>query len=253
MKDIVPDTNVMVTTTEHDLISHEKAYVKMDTGCVWTYLLHDGVRVGIAFLGSAHFAVDAIAETSVGAIGESVTGTLEGIQLYLGKNDLESLSRPASTEDLKAHEFNDSDAFTKAVNSAIKAEINGDLDRKFDVDTHTCVFIGKDSDNKTVILVVKEGADIVFTHGKTVFVVGKENLVSVSKSGVVITRPGGRDIVIGKGGIHGLDNLVDIGPIVTQSVNQAMDGLRGLKSLKSIKKSRRNHQYDDLDSFDWDD
>ena len=83
MKNLKPDTNAMVVTEEYDIISHEKAYVRMEPGCVWVYLLEDDKRVGIAYVGPSKFAVDAIAETDMGAMGESVTDTLEGIKCSL--------------------------------------------------------------------------------------------------------------------------------------------------------------------------
>ena len=48
MKNLKPDTNVMVVTQEYEIISHEKAYVKMDAGCVWVSLLDDDTKVGLA-------------------------------------------------------------------------------------------------------------------------------------------------------------------------------------------------------------
>ncbi|MFX1485149.1 MAG: hypothetical protein ACFFCP_18365, partial [Promethearchaeota archaeon] len=72
---------------------------------------------------------------------------------------------------------------------------------------------------------------------------------------VVVSNSDGKQIIVGKNSIVGLDNFLDIGPIVTRSVAGAMKGLRGLKSLKSMKHSMRGFPYtwDNVDDFDWKD
>jgi hypothetical protein len=86
-------------------------------------------------------------------------------------------------------------------------------------------------------------------------VLGDDNLVSVSKSGVVVSNREGKQVIVGKSGVVGLDNFLDIGPIVTRSVSSAMRGLKGLKSLKSMKHTMRGFPYawDNVDDFDWED
>jgi hypothetical protein len=255
MMKLVPDTNVMVTTEEHDIISHEKAYVRMQAGCVWVYLLEDGARVGVAFMGPSRFAVDAIAETDVGAMGESVVGTLDGVQFYVGNHSLEDTSGPATSSHLGAQGFNSAESLVSAVKVAIEDQLNGHKNKtKIDKKPTSKIFLGRDADKKSVVLVI-DGKGLVFTHGKTAFVLGDNNMVSVSKSGVAITNREGKNLIVGKGGIVGLDNFLDIGPIVTRSVSDAMKGLKSLKSMKSMKRSMRGFPYtwDDVDDFDWED
>ena len=255
MKRLVPDRNVMVTTEEHDIISHEKAYVRMEAGCVWVYLLDDGARVGLAFVGPSRFAVDAIAETDVGAMGESVVGTLDGVQFYIGNHALEEFSGPATSTHLGALGFNSPESLVSAVKAAIEDQLNGDKHKtKIDKKQKSRIFLGRDLGKKSVVLVIDDKG-LVFTHGRTAFVLGDDNMVSVSKSGVAITNRDGKNLIVGKGGIVGLDNFLDIGPIVTRSVSDAMKGLKSLKSMKSMKRSMRGFPYawDDVDDFDWED
>lgn len=256
MKRITPDSNVMVTTQEIDIISHEKAYVRMSPGCVWSYLLQDGVRVGVAFSGPSRFAVDAIAETDMGAMGESITGELSGVQLFIGPASLENISRNAERLDTQDQGYGDFEAFTKAIETAIHDHINGDS-KKTTIDSgkDSKIFFGLDSNNKKLLLVLSEDKGLVFTYDKSVFVLGDDELVSVSKSGVVVSNKDGKQIIVGKGGVVGLDNFLDIGPIITESVTSAMKGLKGLKSLKSMKHSMKGFPYawDDVDDFDWED
>ena len=246
----------MVTTQEIDIISHEKAYVRMSEGCIWAYLLQDGVRVGIAFAGPSRFAVDAIAETDMGAMGESITGILSGVQLFVGSSFLENISKSAESSDTKKQGFQDSEAFTKEIESTIHEHLNGENKKtKIDSKKDSKIFFGTDSNKKNLILVLSEEKGLVFTYGKSVFVLDDDNLVSVSKSGVVVSSKEGRQIIVGKNGVSGLDNFQDIGPIITQSVNSAMKSLKGLKSLKSMKHSMKGFPYvwDNVDDFDWED
>jgi hypothetical protein len=257
MKRIIPDSDVMVTTQEIEIISHEKAYVRMDAGCVWSYLLEDGVRVGVAFSGPSKFAVDAIAETKMGAMGESVTGSLVGVQLFFGATSLENISKNADISDLQNQEFNSSDAFTKSIESTIEDLMDSkDTRTKFDSKKEAWIFFGKDTSEKKVLLVLSEKKGLVFIYGKLVHVVSEDNLVSVSEAGLVVSNPDGKQLIVNRDGVVGLDSYVDIGPIVTQSVAGAMRGLKGLKSLKSMKSMhhyRRGPPYESVDDFDWDD
>lgn len=256
MKKITPDNIVMVTTEEIDIISHEKAYVKMSAGCLWSSLLQDGVRVGVAFVGPSRFAVDAIAETDMGAMGESITGELSGVQLFIGATSLENISKNAESPDTQSQGYQSAESFTKAIEATIHELINGENKQtKIDSKKDSKIFFGTDSNEKKMLLVLSEDKGLVFTYGKSVFVIGDDNLVSVSKSGVVVSSKEGKQIIVGKGGIVGLDNFLDIGPIITQSVTSAMKGLKGLKSLKSMKQTMKGFPYafDDVDSFDWED
>jgi hypothetical protein len=256
MKKITPDGNVMVTTQEIDIISHDKAYVRMSAGCVWAYLLQDGVRVGVAFAGPSRFAVDAIAETDMGAMGESITGDLSGVQLFIGATSLENISKNAESSDTQTQGFHDTGSFVQAIETTINDHLNGDNKKtKIDKKKDSKIFFGVDTNKKKLLIVLSDEKGLVFTYGKSVFVLGDDNLVSVSKSGVVVSSKEGRQIIVGKGGIIGTDNFLDIGPIVTKSVTSAMRGLKGLKSLKSMKHSFRGFPYawDNVDDFDWED
>lgn len=254
MKNLRPDTTVMVITEEHEIISHEKAFVKMEAGCVWVYLLENEKRVGVAYAGPSRFAVDAIAETDMGAIGESVTDTLDGVQLFIGPSSLDNISKSAESSDLQNQGFHDVGTFTDDIEVTIKDHWNGD-DKKTSIDSkeESKIFFGTDSEKTKVLLVLGEEKGLVFTHGKLVYVLGDDNMVSVSKSGVVITNSDGKQLIVSKGGISGLDSFVDIGPIVTRSVAGAMKGLKGIKSMKPMIRTVSSYPYENVDDFDWKD
>jgi hypothetical protein len=254
MKRLIPDTNVMILTEDYNLISHDKAIVKLEAGCVWVHLLEDNRQVGAAFIGPSNFAVDAIAETKIGAMGESVTGSLEGVQLYIGNVSFESISKIAEDSDLQKQGFKDAQSFVVEIESTIKDQLNGDHSQtRIDQKEQSQIFFGRDSEKVKLIIVLSKEKGLVFTYKKQVFVLGDDSMVSVSKSGVIVTGKNGKQLIVGKSGIHGLDSIMDIGPIVTESVTEAMKSLKGLKSLKSMKQTMKDFPYDNVDDFDWDD
>ncbi|MHA1950681.1 MAG: hypothetical protein ACW987_12520, partial [Candidatus Thorarchaeota archaeon] len=158
---------------------------------------------------------------------------------------------------LQKRDYNTSDAFTKAVESTIDDLMHGkDSKTNFDNKKETWIFFGKDTTEKKILLVLSEKKGLVFIYGKMVHVVGEDNLVSVSKSGVVVSNRDGKQLIVSNDGISGLDSFVDIGPIVTGAVSGAMRGLKGLKGLKSMKHMRQyggGSPYESVDNFDWDD
>ncbi|MFX1560629.1 MAG: hypothetical protein ACFFBL_08565, partial [Promethearchaeota archaeon] len=174
--------------------------------------------------------------------------------LFIGASSLENISKGADVSDLQNIEYSSADAFTKDVESTIEDFVNGkDTQTRIDNKNDAWIFFGKDSEKKKIILVLSEVKGLVFIYDKMVYVVGDDNFVSVSKSGLMVSCSDGKQIVVGKDGILGTDNFLDIGPIVTKSVAGALKGLRGLKSLKSMKHTMRGIPYawDNVDDFDW--
>jgi hypothetical protein len=189
-------------------------------------------------------------------MGKSVTGVLKGVQLFIGITSLENISKNADISDLQNQDYSDSDSFIRAVESTIENLVNGDDTKtRFDNRDDNWIFFGKDESEKKVLLVLSEKKGLVFIYGKMVHVVGDDNLVSVSDSGVVISNSDGKQLIVNKDGVAGLDHYVDIAPIVTKSVAGAMRGLKGLKGLKSIKTWHPYTRgvYDSVDDFDWED
>ncbi|MHA2378236.1 MAG: hypothetical protein ACXADO_03790 [Candidatus Thorarchaeota archaeon] len=243
---------VMMTTAPFKLVSHDKAILELETGCVWVYLVQGAKRTGIAFVGPSRFAVDAITETEMGAMGESITTTLDGVQLYLGETTIEQVSREAIDPDIGNLGFDGTAGFSDAVNITIEDKVNGQGE------THALhskgnVLLGTDTYSKSIVLVVEE-KDLVFVYDENVFSVGEEETVHVDKSGVRLGQREGRTLLISKDGIKGLEGLEHVGPIVEAAVSGALSGLSALKPWKSLKAVQSiPHAWDDVDEFDWDD
>ncbi|MGY5875101.1 MAG: hypothetical protein RTU30_05105 [Candidatus Thorarchaeota archaeon] len=267
MKDIALDDQVWIVRGTSHLFSGDKVIVEVQTGCVWVRLLQDEVPVGLAFVGPSRFVVDAIAETEMGAIGESVTRTLQGVQVYLGKTELEMISDRTSAGALKELGFDDEASLLDAVNERISDMRSNN--RKIDIDDKSGdILLGMDLDKKDVIIVSK-GKELIFVHDKQVAVLGGDNLVRVGKEGIAVGGKDGRTMTISRDGIRGLDAVVDIEPIIRGAMSSAMTGLRGLKGLKKLKRAKhvsghyghrhyygpgyRYGAYESVDDFDWDD
>jgi hypothetical protein len=244
MKNLKTSGPVMITMGSHELISTEKALVNLQEGCVWTYVVNNGDRVGLVFAGPGRLAVDAISETDAGAVGRSIVTRLEGFQLYLGETRIERLSREATDSELEHLGYSSSEGFLGEVDSFIKDKVNGDSN-----------LIGTGENENSIVLVANEGKkDLVFSYGKNVYVVGDQEMVSVDKSGVRIEGKHGKTLSVSKNGFSGLEGLENLGEVISEAVSSAMSGLASIKPIKSMKAVRSiPHAWDNVDDFDWDD
>jgi hypothetical protein len=245
------DDKVMKTTTSFEIVSHEKALVTLEPGCLWSYLKEDNENVGIAFAGPSTFAVDAIMETEYGARGESVSGSLSGIQVFIGRSSLESASASASDNDIVQAGYKDEAAFKEVVDAKLHDMNSGKGKIELSEPSDSGVFLGQDEDEKKIVLVAKED-NLVFTYDKRVFTLGGDSMISVTKSGVVIRGRDCRDLVIDRHGISGLEELRNIGPTVQKAVGGAMRGIKKFKDVRIVA-DRFPRAWDNVDDFDWDD
>jgi hypothetical protein len=221
----------MATTSTVDLISHEKANVKVEPGCAWTYLLHDGERVGIAYSGPSKFTVDAITETGTGAVGRSVSGPLKGVQIYIGKTTIESVSGSASDNVLNDCGYADATAFLRAVNDAMERRLDGG--RKVRIAKQDdAILLGMSEQERPITLLVRPSG-IVFMKDSNVFVEEDGRTVSVGKSGVAFRNKDGRSIVLAGDGIMDMEGLGRIGPMLGRAMGM-MCGPGSFKALRGL-------------------
>ncbi|MHA1769473.1 MAG: hypothetical protein ACTSV3_06425 [Candidatus Thorarchaeota archaeon] len=257
MENLTCEKTARVTTREQNIISHEKAYVRVEPGVLWAYIHDNGERVGIAFLGPARFAVDAIAETDEGAIGESVTGALGGVQLYFGESNLDKVSRPAETSDTNTSGYEDIRALIDDLNSVLEECCRESQIDKVHLDDpdKEYMLIGRDTNQERIILALSRDGGLILTHDKRVYVVKKDNIVSLSDEGVIVADKHGERVVLRSDGIDSLRILERIEPIVTHSIGSVMRGLGALKSIRSMKygAGRLAGAADNVDDFDWKD
>ncbi|MBD3406072.1 MAG: hypothetical protein GF411_08110 [Candidatus Lokiarchaeota archaeon] len=253
-----PEDIVMVTRAPMTLVDTEKSIVRLENGALWCYVTDGRNRVGIAFQGKSSYAVDAIGVTSRGAVGQSYSGTLEGIQIFLGSTIIEDISKPPLDPDFQGHGFDSPHGFVQSVIKRIDT-IQGEKESHshWDESDESNILLGNNGEHDIILIPRNDG--LVYIHGKTVFVLNDEKLVSVEGKRVVISGDRGEEIIIDKDGIHGLD-IPDVGQIVQTAMTGAMRdlgvGMKDLgKSIRHVKKSEISLKpdYDDVDDLDWDD
>jgi hypothetical protein len=241
MTSLEVDGAIMATSQVYRPISTDKAIVELDPGCVWSYVTLDGRRVGIVFAGSARFVVDAIAETRAGAVGKSESGALKGAQLLFYQPDIESLSHSAQDEDLRRAGYGDQSEFRSDAESVV-----GRHDQKSgNFEPEGKILLGKDESETKIVLVLKD-EELVLTYGKRVYVVSDDRMVSVGGDGVSVTNSDGRNLLVTKDGIQGLEELENLGERIGTQVARAV--------RRSMKKTDRyaSKSSEDDDFYEWD-
>ncbi|MHA2425354.1 MAG: hypothetical protein ACXAEF_11230, partial [Candidatus Thorarchaeota archaeon] len=168
---LVVDDKIMKTRDEYKLIDSEKALVTVRPDTLWAFVKQGEDNVGIAFHGSAKFAIDAIVETESGAYGEAISGELGGIQLYLGANEFERVSEQASDSDLDKYGYPSNFAFRNAAEDKLDLKSKTHKD-KIDIRGDGGILIGEDLHDTKIVLVASRD-NTVFTYGKKVFVLGE--------------------------------------------------------------------------------
>jgi hypothetical protein len=240
VKDLRVGDEAYVVESNQNLISSERVVVELNPGCVWIPLLLKDERVGIAFTGSSHFAVDAITETDEGAMGESVSGTFGGIQIYLGQSDPASGSRTASQDDIRPTGYVDLTDLVNAAKMTIERELNRS---RFGRDVRNGdVLVGKDSESKSMVLLLR-GDNMVFTYDKLVYVVSDDGMITVGKKGLAVSGRHGRALIVSKDGkFRGLDCLDSLPDLMESAVCRAIGDISGRRGRR-----RHLHIVDDFD------
>ncbi len=198
------------------MVSHEKAKVQVEPGCTWTHLLRNGERVGIAYTGPSKFTVDAITETAGGAVGSTASGSLKGIQIYIGKTTIEDVSGPVTENVLNDCGYPNAAAFLRAVDDSIEHRLDGG--RKVRIAKQDdAILLGNTEQDKPLTLLVRPSG-LVFMKGSNVFVEEDGRTVSVGKNGVAFRNRDGKSIVLAGDGITGLNELERIGPMLGRAM-----------------------------------
>ncbi len=191
---------VYTVTSEHGLISNDHVSIVLREQCLWTVLMDNSRPVGIAFMGPSSFVVDAIAETRIGAVGRSVSGTFNGVQLYFGAEPaLRTVSRPATDIDASAVGLEGIAAFKTLVDNTLREHQHGTGIELDPVHEERQILIGKDAHSTDVLLVVRRN-EMLFKHGEDMFIVKDGNIVTVGRGRVTLGRRYGAAFTIDQHG-----------------------------------------------------
>ena len=268
MKDFVVDKTVMITKEEYRIFDHDQAIVTLNAGCIWNFLKKDGDNVGITFAGPSRFAVDAIVETGEGVVGESKSGNLKGIQIYIGNREIYSVSSPLSQGDAESIGYTGSEGYLTAVQERLDEFTTDGKNTKIETTRDkNPMFFGNDTDEKGIVLIGNNDG-FIFTYDDNVSIIGEGSHVSVDKGRISIGGRKGKRIVIDKGRISGLsdeledlgDELGHMGDIISRRVGQALQNSvhSSCGPNRYYRPRARTHayhgtQYDNVDDFDWKD
>lgn len=216
---------VKTTTKPLELLSSEKALVKIDARCLWTEVLEDQRKIGAVIHGPAEYIIDAIVDTREGAMGQSFKGEIKGFKLYLGGTNLEEASAIATQQDLQRLVFDNREAFITAANTA--------LDRL--LDSCSCKIEQTQEPQQGILMWEEEGRkrNAIFANrdntgfiqrGKVFLASGKRN-VYVSDGTVILSGRHGRELFVDKGMIVEPEVLRNLGPRVSDIVNSSLADL----------------------------
>ena len=251
MKDIEIDEMVMVTNDRFVLFDHEKAIVSLEPRCIWSYLKEEERIVGIAFTGTAKFAVDALIETGDGVVGESKSGSLHGVQLFLGQTEIESKSADITQGTIEECGYSNVEEYHGAIQKRLD-KILSEKNTSFHSNKESMIFLGMDADEIEVVL-VKGNKGLVFTHDKVVSVIGRDGLVSVDRGRIAIGGPRRKTLIIDEDGIKGLDELSHIGDCIGRRMSEAVaQKLHHIRIPRVVGSTHYDSTHDNLDDFDFD-
>ena len=176
--------------------------------------------------GPAEYVIDAIVDTSEGAIGQSFKGETKGFKLYLGGTNLEEASAIATQQDLQRLGFDSKEAFT----TAAKAALDGLLDNcscniEYTQEPQHGILIWREEDRKRNIIFADRDKTGFIQEGKVFLASGKRNIY-VSDGTVILSSRHGRELFIDKGRIVNLEVLRNLGPMISDIVNSSLADLR---------------------------
>ena len=175
-------------------ISAERVIAEITEGTVCARVLSDEGPVGLALFGTCRFAVDAILETTDGAVGGPVTGELNGTFVIFG--DLSNLPELEGADDQSFQRWNVSpDRFVKQVTDILD-EMAAKVPRSVDTKRGT-MLAGEDSGGIHTILVESEDR-VVLVRGDHVVAITDDALVVVDDDRVSVTTSQGRCVEIGR-------------------------------------------------------
>lgn len=183
------------------LFQNEKCIVKAHVGTLTLPILVDKEVSGYLMIGKGEFTLDAIIETSRGAVGKSLTQNLDRPFLMLGENKsfLQSLE-PASPQDLSNRGFGSVDEFLKTANEAFDHFAHRPHGH-VDVEHDACIFaFATEHDDKWDFLIAKDDK-LVYTSRNKVYVSRSNGGSASVGSGEILVSRKGKTVVIERGNI----------------------------------------------------
>jgi hypothetical protein len=189
-------------TKDATLLQHEKCIIKVTAGTLTLPILVGNTTCGQLFISKGQLTLDAIIETTQGAIGKPLVNDLTPDHpfLILGetKNLKENLA-PATSQDLTSIGYKSTDEFLKTANETFDQFTHNRHDH-IDIEPDAHIFAFASEHEKWDFLIVKDDK-LVYTSKNKVYV-SKNNGESVSHElGSILVNRKGKTVVIDKGNI----------------------------------------------------
>jgi len=189
-------------TKDTTLLQNEKCIIKATAGTLTLPILIDQATSGHILIGNGEFTLDAIVETTRGAIGKPITRDLSPDRPLLVLGETTNLNENltlASTEDLSNMGYKSTEEFLKKANEMFDHFAHM-RHGHFDIEEDAHIFALPTEDDKLDILVAKRDK-LVYASKHRVYVSRDSGeSVSVSPGQILVARKG-KTVVIDKGNI----------------------------------------------------
>jgi len=189
-------------TQDTTLLQNQKCIIKATAGTLTLPILVDNTTKGHFFVGKGEFTLDAIVETSRGAIGKPITRNLDPNLPYLMLGENTTLNQnlaPATNQDPTNLGYQNTDEFLKKANNTFDQFAHRQHGH-IDIDGDSRIFAFATEHNKWDILVAKRDK-LVYTSKHRVYV-SRDNGQSISLDPAqILVAKKGKTVVIDNGNI----------------------------------------------------
>jgi hypothetical protein len=189
-------------TKDATLLQNEKCIITATAGTLALPILLDEATSGQLFVGKGQLTLDAIVETSRGAVGKPLVRDLNPDHPFLMLGETENLkenSAPATDQDLTSMGYKSSGEFLKTANEAFD-EFAHRRHSHIDIEPDARIFAFANEHEKWDFLIAKADK-LVYTSKRKVYI-SKNNGESVSLGqGSILVAKKGKTVVIDRGNI----------------------------------------------------
>jgi len=193
-------TQTQKLTKDTTLLQNEKCIIKTAAGTLTLPILVEDNPSGHLFIGKGEFTLDAIIETTRGAIGKPTTRDLNRPFLMFGEDTtLNQNLALATTQDLANYGYKSTEEFLKKAHETLD-QFAHRRHGQFDINEDTHIFAFATEYNKWDILIAKRDKMVYASKEKVYITKNNDHSVSLESGSILVSRKG-KTIVIDKGNI----------------------------------------------------
>ncbi len=184
------------------LFRNGKCVISALAGALCLPILTDGTTCGEFFVGKGDFTLDAIVETSRGAVGRPIMRSLTPSLPFLKIGDIESLKEDlvaVTAQDLADMGYKSEEEFLKTANEAFDRFTHRGHNH-MDIERDTQVFAFATESGKWDFLIAKDDK-LVYASKQSVYISKDDGESVCTGAGGLFVAKKGKTVVIDKGGI----------------------------------------------------